>query len=111
MLFGNGKRGSCRAELLNEGIKVIISRGGMSMYLRSVLSIPIITIDYKYKDFARSIELASRVSSKIAIVSFNQAISAAQSVAQYFGQRIELVQIDDFKKFDSTLSELKNTKA
>lgn len=44
-------------ELLNEGIKVIISRGGMSMYLRSVLSIPIITIDYKYKDFARSIEL------------------------------------------------------
>ena len=95
-------------ELLNEGIKVIISRGGMSMYLRSVLSIPIITIDYKYKDFARSIELASRVSSKIAIVSFNQAISAAQSVAQYFGQRIELVQIDDFKKFDSTLSELKN---
>ena len=100
-----GARGAAE-QLVEEGARIIISRSGVANLLRGFLTIPVVAVEYRYGDFAQAIENASKISKKIAIVSFNQGIHAALRVEQYLGQGIKLIQIDDFSRFDQTMLQL-----
>ena len=93
--------------LVRSGIRILISRGGIANYLRTFLSVPVVAVEYRFGDFAQAIEIASNISNRIAIVSFTQGIHAALRIEQYLGQGIKLVQIDDFSRFDQTVTQLK----
>ncbi|GKH50120.1 sigma-54-dependent Fis family transcriptional regulator [Eubacteriales bacterium] len=97
---------SAAEQLVEEGARIIISRGGVANLLRGFLTIPVVAVEYRYGDFAQAIENASKISKKIAIVSFNQGIHAALRVEQYLGQGLKLIQIDDFSRFDQTMLQL-----
>lgn len=81
-------------EKINNGTKIIISRGGTAEMLRNNLDIHIIDMKYTYYDFANPVEKALSYSDKIAVLGFPYLIERFNSYKNKTNYSIETVTLN-----------------
>lgn len=92
---------------IEEGTKVIISRGSTALLLREYFTIPIVEVRYAFYEFAVAMQKAVRESRRIGLMGYNDAFNMPE-LADFFQLEqleIRIVQPADTKK---TLEELKS---
>lgn len=88
-------------EKINNGIKIIISRGGTAEMLRNNLDIPIVDMKYTYYDFAGPVEKALSHSDKIAVIGFPYLIERFNSYKNKTSYNIDTITL----KFSNEIHE------
>ncbi|MGL4912540.1 MAG: sigma 54-interacting transcriptional regulator [Romboutsia sp.] len=81
-------------EKIDNGTKIIISRGGTAEMLRNNLDIPIIDMKYTYYDFANPVEKALSYSDKIAVLGFPYLIERFDSYKNKTNYNIETITLN-----------------
>ena len=81
-------------EKIDEGARILISRGGTASYLRKKLDIPIVDIKYSYFDFAYSVKMALKHSNRIAIMGYSNGFEAAKKVTELLGENITIIHLN-----------------
>lgn len=78
---------------IDEGAKVIISRGLTATYLRNYLDIPVVEVEYDFFQFAYALRSALEFSDNVAIVGFIDAYRLAERAIEFVAQKGEQVQV------------------
>lgn len=92
-------------EKMNNGTKIIISRGGTAEMLRNNLDIHIIDMKYTYYDFANPVEKALSYSDKIAVLGFPYLIERFNAYKNKTNYNIKTVTLNFSDQIHSDIEE------
>jgi transcriptional regulator with PAS, ATPase and Fis domain len=96
-------------EKINEGAKVVLSRGMTANYLKNNLDIPVVEIKYDFFHFANALKQALRISNEVALIGFIDAFVLAKRVVEYVqgeGQKIHVVILPEGSQIESNIKSL-----
>ncbi|MEF9992214.1 MAG: sigma 54-interacting transcriptional regulator [Romboutsia sp.] len=96
---------SLAKEKINDGVKIIISRGGTAEMLRNNLDIPIVDMKYTYFDFANPVEDALSYSDKISVIGFPYLIDRFNSYKNKTKLKIEAIKLEFSNKINKDIDE------
>ncbi|HCX62595.1 sigma 54-interacting transcriptional regulator [Sedimentibacter sp.] len=96
-------------EKINEGAKVILSRGMTANYLKNSLDIPVIDIKYDFFHFANALKNALEINNEVALIGFIDAFRLAKRAVEYIekeGQKIHVVILPDGTQIEANINGL-----
>ena len=94
---------------VQEGAKVIISRGLTAEYLRKFLDVPVVEIEYDFFQFAEAMRRALRFSDAVAVIGFIDAYRLAEQAVEYVrreGQDIRVRILETSAQIEDTVRDL-----
>lgn len=94
-------------QLIEEGIKIIISRGLNVLLLRENVSIPVFNVSYTYEDMFYSYQKAAKYSTKVAFMGFDLARETAVRFREIAGVSLVIPPIQELSEIDGIVAELK----
>ncbi len=94
-------------EKQEDGIDLIISRGGTAKLIKKAVSIPVIDIQLSGYDLTRSLTLASKLNEKTAIVGFQNITAGAAAIIKLLHLPINVYTIHSANEVTSLLLKLK----
>jgi len=90
-----------------DGYDIIISRGGTADLIRSVTSLPVISIPLSVYDILRAIKMAENYSSLYAIVGFSSITEPAHILCDLLQKDVDIITIHNIDEVSYTLDQLK----
>ena len=99
--------GAIVREHQEDGYDIIISRGGTADLIRSVTSLPVISIPLSVYDILRAIKMAENYSSLYAIVGFSSITEPAQILCDLLQKDVDIITIHNIDEVSYTLDQLK----
>lgn len=91
---------------IEQGTKVIISRGNTTQILRDALEIPVVEVRYSFYEFAVAMQKAIEISSHVALVGYNNAFNLPE-LANFFPLEQLEIRIIEPHQTKETLESLK----
>ncbi len=92
-------------ECIEQGARIIISRGGTAAYLKRMLDVPVVEIQFTFFDFTSSIQKAMAYSSKIAMIGASSAFISAQRSRRFLGNEVRIIHIGSHDNIDYEIEE------
>ncbi|WP_028308726.1 sigma-54-dependent Fis family transcriptional regulator [Desulfitibacter alkalitolerans] len=94
-------------DLINKGVKVIVSRGGTTTRLREAgIHVPIIDIPITEYDVIKLLNQAKHISRKIGVIGYDSLAKAAQDIAPILGVQVQSFLVQNESEVRSRLKEL-----
>lgn len=96
-------------EKVNNGAKVIISRGMTANYLRTNLDVPVVEIKYDFFHFAYALRKALSITNEVAIIGFIDAYRLAKRAVEFVqgeGEKIHVVILPDGSQIEDNIHSL-----
>ncbi|WP_068717070.1 sigma 54-interacting transcriptional regulator [Vibrio tritonius] len=94
-------------ELINEGVKVIISRGGTANVLRRNLDIPVIEIPHDFFGIYKTVEEAKLRGKKLAAVGFPQYCNMLNHFQTMTNEQFQVCRVYNHKDIEHVMIKLK----
>ncbi len=93
-------------DMVNRGVKVLVSRGETTLCIRSAISVPVVDIPITVHDVIPLIDQARKCSNHIAVIGFGEIVKAARTAAPILSVEIELFQLRSSREVPEVVDEV-----
>jgi transcriptional regulator with PAS, ATPase and Fis domain len=93
-------------EMVNQGVKVLVSRGETTLQVRSAIAVPVVDIPITVHDVIPLIDQARAHSDRIAVIGFGEIVKAARVAAPILSVELSLFQLHSIKEIPDVVDEV-----
>lgn len=94
-------------EKIQEGTRVIISRGGTAAYLQKNLPVPVVSIRHSFYDIHLAVQQAKKISNRIGVIGFESLSTAAQDYKRVMDcDSMYIERIEQYSQYEEKIKQM-----